>query len=384
MFTGIISDIGEVAAREGGHYTIRTRYPAASIAIGCSIACDGCCLTVTSVKPDGSGSLFAVDVSNETCSKTTLGSLEARPPRQSRAVTDRWRRAWRPYRDSGTSTVVAQIVDDHRRTATANASLSKLPEHLARYIAPKGSVALDGTSLTVNEVSEAPFRRQPHSAQLDGDDVGRENARRSGQSRSRCFRPLRGAADGVSPYLMPRAPTHVQAQPGNEFRRLRRSRRSSRRCSNGRMVILVDAEDRENEGDLVIPAQMATPDAINFMAKHGRGLICLALTQARAHELASRVDGRAPNALAQSHRLHRSRSRRAKASRPASRRTTARAPSRPPSIRPRAPPTSSRRAMSFRWSPAKAASWSAPATPKPPSISRGSPGSIPRPSSARS
>jgi 3,4-dihydroxy 2-butanone 4-phosphate synthase/GTP cyclohydrolase II len=54
---------------------------------------------------------------------------------------------------------------------------------------------------------------------------------------------------------------------------------------NGRMVILVDAEDRENEGDLVIPAQMATPDAINFMAKHGRGLICLALTQARAYEL---------------------------------------------------------------------------------------------------
>jgi len=54
---------------------------------------------------------------------------------------------------------------------------------------------------------------------------------------------------------------------------------------NGRMIILVDAEDRENEGDLVIPAQMATPDAINFMAKHGRGLICLSLTQQRATQL---------------------------------------------------------------------------------------------------
>src|ERR1700724_2506178 len=53
----------------------------------------------------------------------------------------------------------------------------------------------------------------------------------------------------------------------------------------GRMFILVDAEDRENEGDLVIPAQMATPDAVNFMAKHGRGLICLALTQERASAL---------------------------------------------------------------------------------------------------
>src|SRR5919106_431827 len=54
---------------------------------------------------------------------------------------------------------------------------------------------------------------------------------------------------------------------------------------NGRMFILVDDESRENEGDLVIPGQMATPDAINFMARHGRGLICLALTKERADQL---------------------------------------------------------------------------------------------------
>ncbi|WP_332817291.1 3,4-dihydroxy-2-butanone-4-phosphate synthase [Sphingopyxis sp.] len=54
---------------------------------------------------------------------------------------------------------------------------------------------------------------------------------------------------------------------------------------NGRMFILVDDEDRENEGDLVIPAQMATPDAVNFMATHGRGLICLTLTRARVDQL---------------------------------------------------------------------------------------------------
>src|SRR5436305_2503637 len=51
------------------------------------------------------------------------------------------------------------------------------------------------------------------------------------------------------------------------------------------MFILVDDEGRENEGDLVIPAQMATPDAVNFMARHGRGLICLALTKDRADQL---------------------------------------------------------------------------------------------------
>ncbi len=54
---------------------------------------------------------------------------------------------------------------------------------------------------------------------------------------------------------------------------------------NGRMFILVDHEDRENEGDFVIPAQMATPEKINFMAMHGRGLICLALTGERVDQL---------------------------------------------------------------------------------------------------
>ena len=54
---------------------------------------------------------------------------------------------------------------------------------------------------------------------------------------------------------------------------------------NGRMYILVDAEDRENEGDLIIPAQFATPDAINFMVKYGRGLVCLAIDNSKAEVL---------------------------------------------------------------------------------------------------
>jgi 3,4-dihydroxy 2-butanone 4-phosphate synthase/GTP cyclohydrolase II len=54
---------------------------------------------------------------------------------------------------------------------------------------------------------------------------------------------------------------------------------------NGRMFILVDDEDRENEGDLVVPAQFATPDAINFMARHARGLVCLAMTRQRVEQL---------------------------------------------------------------------------------------------------
>ena len=54
---------------------------------------------------------------------------------------------------------------------------------------------------------------------------------------------------------------------------------------NGKMYILVDDPDRENEGDLIVPAQMATPDAINFMAKYGRGLICLSMTKERFQDL---------------------------------------------------------------------------------------------------
>jgi len=107
---------------------------------------------------------------------------------------------------------------------------------------------------------------------------------------------------------------------------------------NGRMFILVDAEERENEGDLVIPAQMATPDAINFMAKHGRGLICLALTPERAKQLHLEL-------MSRSNRSRHStaftcRSRRAKGSRPASPRMTAPIPSPSPSIRPRTIATS--------------------------------------------
>src|SRR5215475_12092136 len=57
----------------------------------------------------------------------------------------------------------------------------------------------------------------------------------------------------------------------------------------GRFVVVVDAADRENEGDLTIAAQHATPDAVNFMATHGRGLICLCLTEERCDALALHV-----------------------------------------------------------------------------------------------
>ena len=63
------------------------------------------------------------------------------------------------------------------------------------------------------------------------------------------------------------------------------SRRPSRRSAPGKMIIVVDDEDRENEGDLTIAAEKVTPEAINFMARYGRGLICLSMTPERLDEL---------------------------------------------------------------------------------------------------
>ncbi len=142
---------------------------------------------------------------------------------------------------------------------------------------------------------------------------------------------------------------------------------------NGRMFILVDDEDRENEGDLVIPAQFATPDAINFMARHARGLICLALTRHRVEQLGLPLMSAAERHAAPDrlHRLHRgargrhdrhlgrrSRAHRRRGDQPGVRARRHR------DARPCVPADRARRA----------ARWSAPATPRPRSTSRGWPG----------
>ena len=77
----------------------------------------------------------------------------------------------------------------------------------------------------------------------------------------------------------------VKTQSSEKIYNLARPEEIIEDARNGRMYILVDAEDRENEGDLIIPAEFATPEAVNFMAKFGRGLICLSLEEERAVEL---------------------------------------------------------------------------------------------------
>jgi len=155
MFTGIVTDVGELVARDGGRLTVRCGYNPASIAVGASIACDGCCLSVTSVTPAGRGSAFTVEASNETLSKTTISEW-----RIGRRVN--LERSLRMGDELGGHVVtghidgVARIVDI-RADGPSRRFTFDAPEHLALYIAPKGSVALDGTSLSVNEVAGNRF-----------------------------------------------------------------------------------------------------------------------------------------------------------------------------------------------------------------------------------
>src|SRR5262245_10261703 len=155
MFTGIITAIGEVAAREGGRFTVHAPYDAAGIAVGASIACDGCCLTVTAVQAEGSASLFTVDVSTESLARTTLQAWRS----GTRVNLERALRAGEEFGGhmvtghvDGTARIVDMRPDGTSRRVTLEAS-----PLLAPLIASKGSIALDGTSLTVHEVEGTRF-----------------------------------------------------------------------------------------------------------------------------------------------------------------------------------------------------------------------------------
>ena len=298
MFTGIITDIGTVAARDGGRFTIRCGYPAAGIALGASIACDGACLTATAVEPAGAGSIFTVDVSNETLSKTTLGewhvgrrinlerALKAGDELGGHMVSGPRRRR-RPHRR------------DPRRTAHSRRFTIEAPADLARYIAPKGSVALDGISLTVNEVDGARFGINiiPHT--LTHTTLGDKKPGDAGEPGSRSVRALRGEGLGVS--AVKDGLKRVEYAEGKGF--LSPIDEIIEDLRNGRMIILVDAEDRENEGDLVVPG--ADGDArchqLHGQARARPGLPVA--DPAARRPAAPRVHG-APERGAQPHGLH--------------------------------------------------------------------------------
>ncbi|MDU8943441.1 riboflavin synthase [Ovoidimarina sediminis] len=185
MFTGIITDIGRVfALRQEGDLIakIATSYDIDTIDIGASIACDGVCLTVTGLGSDPEP-WFSVDISAETVSKTNIGRNAWHEGRRLNLE-----RALRVGDELG-GHIVAGHVDGVatitllRDEGDSTRITFEAPADLARFIAPKGSVALNGTSLTVNEVEGTRFGVNliPHTKEVttwgdarEGDPVNLE------------------------------------------------------------------------------------------------------------------------------------------------------------------------------------------------------------------
>jgi riboflavin synthase len=160
MFTGIVTDIGEVATvapqAEGlVRLKIACGYDPDTIEIGASIACSGVCLTVVGRGRDGNRAWFAVDAAAETLQVTTVGRWQT-------GTRINLERALKVGDELGGHIVAGHA--DGIATLTAREDLTdmarltfRVPAELARFVAPKGSVALDGVSLTVNEVTGDTF-----------------------------------------------------------------------------------------------------------------------------------------------------------------------------------------------------------------------------------
>jgi riboflavin synthase len=160
MFTGIVSDLAEVVAvaekAEGlRRLTIACAYDPATIDIGASIACSGICLTVVARGRTGNRASFSVDAAAETLRMTTASTWQA-------GTRLNLERALRLGDELGGHLVsghvdgIAELVAREDLADMAKMTL-RVPADLSRFIAPKGSVALDGVSLTVNEVLDDTF-----------------------------------------------------------------------------------------------------------------------------------------------------------------------------------------------------------------------------------
>ena len=160
MFTGIVTDIGEVIAAEPraqglARLKIACGYDPKTIDVGASIACSGVCLTVVARGEEGKRAWFAVDAAAETLRTTTVGGWQ-------RGTRVNLERALKIGDELGGHIVaghadgLATVIAREDLTDMARFTL-RAPAELARFIATKGSVALDGVSLTINEVAGDAF-----------------------------------------------------------------------------------------------------------------------------------------------------------------------------------------------------------------------------------
>jgi riboflavin synthase len=157
MFTGIVTDVGKVRhveKRGDTHIVIATKYDVSAIEMGASIACSGACMTVVD-KGSAKDRWFAFTASGETLSKTTLGSWKVGDP----VNLERPMRVGDEFGGhivTGHVDAVAEIVSVKPEGESVR-MVFEVPKKLSKLVAAKGSVALDGVSLTVNDVDGSRF-----------------------------------------------------------------------------------------------------------------------------------------------------------------------------------------------------------------------------------
>lgn len=159
MFTGIVTDQGKIIAAEdrpnGRYFKVTTAYEAEGIDIGASISCNGCCLTVTELSAKGEPNWFAVEAWAEALELTNAASWQV-------GTVINLERSLKHGDEYGGHMVsghvdgLAEIIKVEQEGEATRFTL-KAPDNLAKFIVPKGSVTLDGTSLTVNGVEGATF-----------------------------------------------------------------------------------------------------------------------------------------------------------------------------------------------------------------------------------
>ena len=279
MFTGLIQDIGRVESVEAGADGARLRVStslAPEIEVGDSVAVDGVCLTAT--RADAAG--FEAEAMNQTLKVTALGGLEAGDRvnlEPALKASDRLGGHIVQGHVDGVGEVVSVEADGFARRLRV-----ALAPELMRYVVRRARSRSAGSASPWRSWGTAGQRHRSSRRRWSGRSLGKLR-RRQAERRVRRSCQVRGAAGGggalsgtigwkgasVSQKTEAQR-TGVAGQAAGEtaFATIEEAIEEIRR---GRMVVVCDGEDRENEGDLVMAAQFATPEAINFMAKEARG-----------------------------------------------------------------------------------------------------------------
>ena len=300
MFSGIVEEVGVILERaavgDGVRLTVGCSPVLDDLTAGASVAVDGVCQTVVSRREDG----FVVEAGGATLRKTTLGAVQVGDRvnlERALAVGSRLNghfvqghvndtgtvRAWAPFAALPAGPAPeARAGDDGKHSAGGAWRFEiDIPAHLRRYVALEGSLAVNGVSLTVAELAgnRVTFSIIPYTAN---------------HTALRDRKP--GAAVNLEVDMIAKYLESLQADsrpvPDSGSRRPAADAASgggaaaaAAELAAGGMIIVTDHAARENEGDLVIAAEHASPAAVNFMVTHGRGLVCVPLTAPRAAQL---------------------------------------------------------------------------------------------------